>query len=155
VYRFVSDRLKIVGYRLKLLFGIPLESRDFVEGVDRESAWRLTAALLGEIRDRAASVGAQTLVVSMPDQVQIEPGVTVLGLEQVEYDVQGRLRDITASSGIPFLDLIPLLREAHARMGEPLYYPKDRHLKANGHALVAETLKQELDRLAPPAGPPP
>ncbi len=155
VYRFVSDRLKIVGYRLKLLFGIPLESRDFVEGVDRESAWRLTAALLREIRDRVASVGAQTLLVSMPDQVQVEPGVTVLGLEQVEYDVQGRLREISASSGIPFLDLIPVLREAHARSGEALYYPKDRHLKANGHALVAQALKRELDRLAPPNGPAP
>jgi lysophospholipase L1-like esterase len=154
VYRFVSDRLKIVGYRLKLLLGIPLESREFVNLGDREAAWQLTSALLRELRDRAASIGAQTLVASMPDQVQIETGVTVLGLEPEEYDVQARLRESCAALGISFLDLIPAL-QAGLPAGEPLYYPKDRHLREPGHALVAQALARELDRLAPPAAPPP
>ncbi|MEX2207632.1 MAG: SGNH/GDSL hydrolase family protein [Myxococcota bacterium] len=154
VYRFVSDRLKIVGYRLKLLFGIPLETQDFVENAEREAAWQLTGALLREIRDQAATVAARTLVVAMPDQVQVETDVTVLGLAPVEYEVQERLRAICELLGVPFVDLLPALREAYARAGEPLYYPKDRHLKAPGHAIVAQALAAELDRLVPPgAGP--
>ncbi len=150
VYRFASDRLKIVGYRLKLLLGIPLESREFLDLGDREAAWQLTAALLREIRDRAASIGARTLVVSMPDQVQVETSVSVLGLEPEEYEVQARLRELCEAAGIPFLDLIPAL-EAGQVPGEPLYYAKDRHLRAHGHVLVARALAQELDRLVPPA----
>lgn len=150
LYRFVSDRLKIVGYRLKLLFGVPLETPDFVEGTEREAAWQLTGALLREIRDQAARVGARTLVVAMPDQVQVETDVTVLGLEPLEYEVQERLRAICEPLGIPFLDLIPPLRGAHARAGEPLYYPKDRHLRAPGHEIVARALAVALAGWLPP-----
>jgi lysophospholipase L1-like esterase len=153
-YRFVSDRLKIVGYRLKLLFGIPLETTDFVRGTDREAAWQLTGALLREIRDQAATVDARMLLVVMPDQVQIETGVTVLGLVPEQYQVQERVRAISEPLGIPFVDLIPALREEFARTGEPLYYPKDRHIKAPGHAVVARALQAELEKLFPEPVPP-
>ena len=38
-------------------------------------------------------------------------------------------------------EILPALREEFARTGEPLYYPKDRHLKAPGHAIVARAIK--------------
>ena len=66
-----------------------------------------------------------------------------------DYEVQDRLRAICEPLGIPFLDLVPALRDEHARTGEALYYAKDRHLRARGHAIVAEALRAELDRLAP------
>ena len=150
VYRFVSDRLKIVGYRLRLLLHLPLETADFVVEADREAAWQLTGALLREIRDQAASVGARTLVAMIPDQVQVEPDVSVLGLEPADYAVQERVRAICAALGIRFVDLFPALRAEYARAGEPLYYAKDRHLRARGHAIVAQALAAELDGLAPP-----
>jgi hypothetical protein len=149
VYRFVSDRLKIVGYRLKLLFDIPLETTDFVDGADRDAAWQLTGALVREIRDQAATIGAQTLVVVMPDQVQVEKDVSVLGLAPEDYEVQERMRAICEPLGIPFLDLIPPLRAEYERTHAPLYYAKDRHLKPPAHAVVARALATELGRLFP------
>jgi hypothetical protein len=150
LYRFASDRLKIVGFRLKLLLHIPLETTDFVADADREAAWQLTGALVREIRDQAATVGARTLVVVMPDQVQVETGAAVLGLAPADYQVQERMRALTEPLGIPFVDMIPALREAFARTGEPLYFAKDRHLRPPAHAIVARVLKGELDRLFPP-----
>ncbi len=150
VYRFVSDRLKILGYRLKLLLNIPLETTDFVVDADRASAWELTGALVREIRDRAASEGARSVVAIIPDQVQVEPGASVLGLEEVDYAVQERMRANCEPLGIPLVDLLPVLRDEGEGGGEPLYYAKDRHLTARGHALVARALQAELDRLVPP-----
>jgi hypothetical protein len=145
LYRFVSDRLKIVGYRLKLLLGIPLEAADFVEDDEREAAWQLTGALVREIRDQAASIGAKLPVVAMPDQVQ-------WSRDGARQPLTTRYRSDcarSATAGIPLLDLVPALRHEHARAGEALYYAKDRHLRARGHEIVAVALKVELDRLAP------
>jgi len=150
VYRFVSDRLKIVGYRLKILLHIPLETTDFVVDSEREAAWELTAALIREIRDEAASVGARTVLAVIPDQVQVETGVTVLGLEPADYQVQAHVRAVCDGLGIPVIDLLPPLREESNRAGQRLYYPKDRHLNAHGDAVVARTLQAELARLIPP-----
>lgn len=154
VYRFVSDRLKIVGYRLKLLFGIPIESRDFVLDYEREAAWRLTEVLIREIRDQAATVGARTVVVMIPDQVQIESDVTVLGLEPKEFLVQPRLRQASERLGIPVIDLIPALRAEYESTRQKLYYPKDRHMNARAHAVVARALQAELEKLMPETVPP-
>ena len=147
VYRFVSDRLKILGYRLKLLLQIPLETSDFVSEPEREAAWRLTAALFRAIRDEAASVGARTVLAVIPEQVQVEAGVTVLGLDPADYQVQARVREVCEPLRIPVIDLLPPLRDDYARAGQALYYPKDRHLNARAHAIVARALQAELDRL--------
>ncbi len=150
LYRFVSDRLKMVSFRLKLLLHLPLETTDFVGDADRESAWQLTAALIREIRDEATSIGARTVVAMIPDQVQVEPDVRVVGLEPADYSMQERLRAICSALDVSVLDLLPPLREAFAKEGKPLYYAHDRHLRARGHEIVAGALRAELDALFPP-----
>jgi lysophospholipase L1-like esterase len=146
VYRFVSDRLKILSYRLKLLLNIPLETRDFVLNYEREAAWQLTGALIRAIRDEAASVGAHRRrrdPRSGAGRVRRERA----RVEPEEYAVQERVRAICEPLRIPVIDLIPALREEFELAGQGLYYPKDRHLKARGHTAVARALQAELGRL--------
>ena len=143
-YRFLSDRLKLASFRIKLLLGLPLETTDFVNESDRDAAWQLSAELLRAIRDQAGSVGARTVLAIIPDQVQVEEGVTVVGLDPADYEVQPRMRQVCERLGIPVIDLLPPLREAYATDGQALYYPKDRHLNARAHAVVARALRAEL-----------
>ncbi len=144
-YRFLSDRLKLVGFALAVALGLPQESTDFLAPDERESAWRLEAALLREIRDLAAGIGARTLIALIPDQVQVDTDASVVGLEPADYDVQSRIQEIGAELAIPVIDLGPALRSERERAGEPLYYPKDRHLNARGHAVVARALRASLE----------
>jgi lysophospholipase L1-like esterase len=146
-YRFLSDRLKLLGYGVKLALRIPIEESDFVREADREAAWRLEAALLRAIRDLAASAGARTALAVIPEQVQVEPDVPVIGLDPADYDVLGRLREICAALELPVIDLLPALRAAHEAERAALYYRKDRHLTARGHAVAARALHAEFERL--------
>jgi hypothetical protein len=79
--------------------------------------------------------------------VQVEPDVPVIGLDPADYDVLGRLREICAALELPVIDLLPALRAAHAAGPEALYYRKDRHLTARGHAVAAGALHAELAAL--------
>jgi lysophospholipase L1-like esterase len=144
-YRFVSDRLKLAGFALKVALGLPVETTDFVDPADREAAWRLEAALLREMRDLAARAGARFAILPIPDQVQVEPDASVVGLDPADYDVLGRLQEIASQLGVPVIDLAPALRAEAARGGERLYYPKDRHLNARAHEVVAQALQGALE----------
>lgn len=144
-YRFVSDRLKLVNYWLKVTLHLRQETTDFVDPAERDAAWRLEAALLREIRDLAAGVGARTAIAVIPDQVQVDTDVKVLGLDPADYDVLGRVQQIGRDLGVPVIDLAPELRAERARSGVPLYYQKDRHLKPPAHAVVARALQAALD----------
>ncbi len=151
VYRFASDRLKLVGYWLKVALHLPLETTDFVDPGEREDAWRLEAALLREIRDLSRRAGAELAIAAIPDQVQVEPDVTVVGLDPADYEVLGRLERIAAELGVPLIDLAPALRAERERSGERLYYPKDRHLNARAHEAVARALQASLAPRPPAA----
>jgi len=143
-YRFWSDRVKIARYRVRVALGLPVEDGPELSPEQREEAWTLTLAVLSEIDRTTRAAGARLLLVSLPDQVQVQPDADVTGLDPVEYAVQGRLAEFAAREGIAFLDLLPPLRETYARDRQPLYYRQDRHFLAKTHALVAQLLRDQL-----------
>ncbi len=146
-YRFLSDRIKLLRYRTKILLGIPVEDSELLRPEEIEPAWELELALLREIARLARERGATTLVALIPEQVQVQPDVNVIGLRPEDYTVQDRLIDFGRRSRIPVLDLLPALREAYERDRVPLYYLRDRHLRANGHRIVAQRILEEIRRL--------
>jgi lysophospholipase L1-like esterase len=146
-YRFASDRGKLLAFWLKDLVGIPLEESDFTSAAEREQAWQLEGALLAEMQRVTRESGARLLLLVIPEQSQVQPDVQVTGLDPEEYQVQERLREIAGREQIPMLDALPALRAAYESRGEPLYYLRDRHLRANGHEIVAAALAAELRSL--------
>jgi len=84
------------------------------------------------------------VVASIPDQVQVEREVSVVGLDPADYEIQARLREVCARLSIPVIDLLPGLRGEYESSHERLYYPKDRHLNARAHAIVAAELHAGL-----------
>ena len=146
-YRFVSDRAKLLGYWAKVAVGLPLEESDLVSPGERDAAWQLELALLREIDRVAREGGARMVLLLIPEQVQVQPELRVTGLSSEDYDFQARLRAFADDAGIPVVDPLPALREAYAASGEPLYYLRDRHLKAHGHAIVARELLARLREL--------
>jgi lysophospholipase L1-like esterase len=146
-YRFASDRLKLLRYRLKTAFGMPLEEADFVRAEELEEAWALEHALLAELDRECRAHGARFAIAAIPEEIQVQPETPVIGLDPRDYEVQERLRRIGATAGIPVIDLLPALRDAHERERAPLYYEWDRHLNARGHELVAAALLRSLRQL--------
>jgi lysophospholipase L1-like esterase len=143
-YRFWSDRVKIVRYRVRVALGQPVEDGVRMTDDERQQAYALTFGVLSEIDRLVRGAGARLLLVSLPEQVQVQPDAQVTGLEAIDYEVQERLAEFAARAGIAYLDLLPALRDAYARGGQPLYYRQDRHFRANGHALVAQLIRDDL-----------
>jgi lysophospholipase L1-like esterase len=143
LYRFTSDRLRVALTRAGVT-GRLLALED--EG----PAWALHDALLGELARRARRLGIPLVVAILPDQVQVEPGARVSGLEPRHVEVQARMSASAAAHGIPLVDLLPGLVEERKAAGAPLYYAWDRHLNARGHAALARLLAPALARLGLP-----
>ncbi|MEE8556340.1 MAG: hypothetical protein V3T14_00465, partial [Myxococcota bacterium] len=143
----LSDRIKLVRYEVKNAFGLPVEDGELLRPEEIEPAWALLDALLVEIARLAQGQGAKVLVAIIPEQLQVQSDVRVIGLEPSDYEIQERLTALGEIRGIPTLDLLPHLSEAYERDGDPLYYRQDRHLRANGHRLVAQRLLEEIRRL--------
>jgi lysophospholipase L1-like esterase len=97
----------------------------------------------------AARAGARLFVAYLPDRTQVTrryaPFEAALGAPGVDLSAAGfqahrraLVRDCRAA-GVPFLDLLPLLRRADASAG-PLWWDYDDHMRAEGYRLVGEAL---------------
>lgn len=147
LYRFASDRTKTLRFHAKLALRIPIEDGELLRPEQQDAAWQLEFALLREIDRLAREADAAMLLVVIPEQVQVQPDVRVTGLVATDYEIQERLERLCDTAGIPMLDLLPALRASYARDGEPLYYHRDRHLRANGHALSASLIYEKIRSL--------
>ena len=88
---------------------------------------------LAEIRDTARSAGARTLVLLMPDEVQ---------LYTAQYDgINRRVTAFCRQEGIAMVDALPVLRSSPDRTD---LYLDGVHLTEAGHQLVAGLLFREL-----------
>lgn len=56
------------------------------------------------------------------------------------------ISEYCAEIGLPCLDLLPVMADAHAQGGGPLYFPIDRHFTPKGYALAADALFDFLVR---------
>jgi lysophospholipase L1-like esterase len=146
LYRFASDRLKILRYMVFEALSIPIHEVSRLEPEQIEPAWDLVRGLLLECRRLAASRGAKLAVAVIPDQTQVEPDVSVVGLDPAVFLVQDRMREFAAREGIPLVDLLPGMRAEHERTGVRLYHRYDRHWNPNGHRLAAELIAPEIAR---------
>jgi hypothetical protein len=115
---------------------------------DWRSAWKITELLLGKVRDEATGHGARFGVVIVPTRGQISEqawrgvaggdGGRRAGLDRMFPNEQ--LQKIAGRLGTPLLDLVAPLRQAQDASQEPLYYERDQHWTAAGHAVAAQAI---------------
>jgi len=118
------------------------------EGRAESRAWETIDALLSATRDEAQRLGARFALVIVPSKWQVHrEDWSELLAERGEVDddrwTRGRpdrrLVRLAAARGIPVLDLLSTLRESAGR-GQRLYYSRDIHWNATGHAIAAEAV---------------
>jgi len=97
-----------------------------------EPLWALYEEHLIAIRDLLASKRIPFLFVAFPSSAQIPAGAPAGG--------EARLATMAGRLGVPFLDLLPALREAGAR-GDTLYLlPADGHPAPDAYAAAGEEI---------------
>lgn len=128
-------------------------------------AWRVTEALIREMRDRAAAHGADFWIAGLSSPAQVHPDAAVreaiaeaLGVDDLLY-ADRRVARLAAAEDIPHVALVAPLRAYAERTGAKLHGFGDfagGHWNETGHRVAGEALAAALcDRLAPaetPAG---
>jgi nitroreductase len=144
-HRFLSDRLKVLGHRIRSLRGPAYKD---VEGAppdpDAERAWEVTFAALREMQATARAYGAAFALVLVPDQVQVQKDARVYGAPAALYTVPERIGGFGAAEGIAVIDPAPALLARYEEEGQHLYFPRDRHLNPRGQRLLAEVILRDL-----------
>lgn len=110
----------------------------------------VTERLLLELKTELARRGIDLIVLLIPDEVQVDPGVfrkalAAHGGSAADYDLdlpQRRLSAFLRASDIGFVDPLPELRE-RAR-NEPVYWPLDTHWNEAGCDVAALALLEHL-----------
>jgi lysophospholipase L1-like esterase len=148
-YRFLSDRLDLLRWRVSLALGRPIDDPYVLREDEVEPAWSLIRAVLLEMDRLAREAGSVLLVALIPDQTLVAPfaALGLLGFSESDVRIHERMAALGAETGIRVVDLLPALRAAGETGGAPLYYPIDRHLTARGHEVVAERLAEEIGSL--------
>lgn len=119
-----------------------------------EDDWRLTEILLDRLAAAVAGARARLLVAAVPARWQIDDeewarSVGRAGRPLERGAASARLASWARARGIPYVDLLPALRDAAG--GGRVYYRIDAHWTARGHAVVAAEILKALvgDRLIP------
>ncbi len=167
-YRYFIPRLRVIapGFALKLaqwgLIEPGSETRNARQGPDYiplaygvyktpldepwQEGWRITEALLAEMKKEVEADGATLRVVVIPAQLQVEPAVwrhilqTFPAMQAYQWDLDQpnvMLAAILQKQGTPYLDLLPIFR---AWNGPTLFFPIDGHWNERGHRLAGESL---------------
>jgi hypothetical protein len=119
-----------------------------------EAAWALTEAIIRRLRDEVASRGARlaVVIIGAPEQVYSAEGERLLaanpGLQKLTLDLElpnRRLAAFLAAEKIPYLDLLPIFRQAASDPTQPpLHFRHDGHWTVAGHRLAAEAIHKFL-----------
>ena len=109
-------------------------------------ARQVSLATLDRMRAFCAERGVRLLVAALPAREQVysssESGAYFdIGLPQAFVAA------FAADKGIPFLDLLPVLRRHALDNGSQLYVPGDIHLNGLGHRLVGEALQRWFEHV--------
>jgi len=137
-YLFKLFKEGIRGFRHRA-FGI--RKRKIQNEEQMKTGWSITAELLHLIQQRTKAMGAQLIIVSIPDFELVDPDKGQLkGQKLLNIAIEAELRSVTNRLSIPYLDLLPDLKARQANSPEPFYYATDRHLTPVGNANVATIL---------------
>ena len=82
--------------------------------------WSRVHPWFEEIQDLASKHGFKLFIVAFPVRAQVEASF-------IENYPQQHLKEFAAALGVPFLDILPMLREAHASAVTPLFYDQSHH----------------------------
>ncbi len=114
--------------------------------------WGLCRSVLSEIHRATNQIGAQLIVLVIPQAYQVDPA-SVAQLEAFgcystpemleNRELNDRLAEFCWSHGVHCIDPLDLFK-LQTKSGERLYYPIDTHLTPAGHQLLGETLSSEL-----------
>jgi lysophospholipase L1-like esterase len=115
-------------------------------------SWEVTEELLATIADHATAAGARMLVVGAPSFRQLDPAVfegllRAESLDPSRYDVEQPsrlLRQAAERRSLPYLDLLPVLRQATERGEGQMFYPKNTHWAPDGQRVVARAIAEKL-----------
>lgn len=126
----------------------PVELGVFLpEDAHWSDAWRLTEALVVQLRDLVVADGRRFAVAIIPDRRTVHAedwAATIQAYRQSEGAdplMPGtRLATLLSAQGIPVLNLTNSLKASATATGERLYYPVDGHFNAAGHAVTAQRL---------------
>jgi lysophospholipase L1-like esterase len=113
----------------------------------KDDTWIDTRTHLLAMRELAASTSARLLVIAVPFEPQLDPGLLSRDSEGT-LKPQRMLRALCAEAGVPFVDLHPAFL---ARRGDTLYVDRV-HLSPLGHEIAARELLERFaeERLLPP-----
>lgn len=121
---------------------------------ESRTRFAMTARLLLEFVRRARAIGAEPVVLILPEIGQVEAFADPArraALRQAGADFQRPQRVFTAlleQQGVQVIDALPALgratRASRSTGGPHTYYPEWRHLNAFGHAVVADLLGTRL-----------
>jgi len=109
-----------------------------------ETALAAKDAVIGSLKRMDSflkSRRARLAVVTLPMSEQVHARES----QGVDYDIsypQAFVKAFAREQDIPFLDLLPVLREHVIRTNERLYWKRDTHLNNRGHALVGEAVAE-------------
>lgn len=146
--QFLRDRLReLHGSRRPAEENEPTVADDSENASDPRDAngWAFSDALVGRLRGLVAESGAGFLLVAIPTRLQVDiaqrdPEKGPIGAE-VDWP-QRLLAAFARSERVPFLDLLPALRDG-ARTA-PAYYQIDAHFNARGHSIAADEIFRSL-----------
>ena len=114
----------------------------------RETANSLAAALGASLVEHGSGP-VDLLVVGAPSQFQIDDAAwrTLIGSDRATVMARygqdapnRRLEEAVSHAGIRYVDLLPGMRRATASESTPLYFEKDGHWTATGHAVAARLI---------------
>lgn len=141
------------GYRSWVERGRPMRPVFQADSGDpTPDALEITARLLEDLSRTVRATGASPIVVLLPDVWQIEVALdpewqSDLDRSSVDWRrPQNVLRRRLEAMSVPVLSMLQPLARSEAA-GDPIYYPRWRHLTASGHRVVARELERQLATL--------
>lgn len=133
--------------------GAPAEFRVFRTDDDpeRESAWASTEALLALTDSLVTASGGELMIGYIPTRAEVREGED-RGLGQLAAEngwdlaaVETRLAASCQELGLSCFSLTGALANARAEQGQPMYYELDTHWSPAGQAVVAESVRREIE----------
>jgi hypothetical protein len=119
-------------------------------GSDWDDSWKVTEALLVAMRNEAAKAGSKLLILDAPSKYEVYEQDWNELREAYNMDTRGwdltapsrRLAALAARNGIPYADPRPDMRAALD--GPRMFYQRDVHWTATGHAIVARVIANAI-----------